>query len=547
MEWKSELISVNKDNSHSWVRISHGLNKLVPDLIDKKHDDDEQETSEMQSEEFALKTNALAFASRSKAKAKPRRRTSASSSSRTVPICERSWTVVESGTYSHIASPVSKRLSTLLRHGHPTSRRRWCDWIPEIKRLSSVRIWELSTLVWRNVEEQNARKRRPQEKISILYWLVRTRNSVSSSSPKSFKTQSHWSFCTGQCIDSEKFLRVHVSYWMCGQFTLHHKFRINTGRTKFGQGKTDGILYSRESYEQGTQRSVWYWLCCTTSCMVKAENVETTPRHGVLGRYTTCSTEKDLGSIKQDRRQSSFTTLIVSRKLLWWTLEKSCTKKYLCHLGLLQRFPWNMIGWKNWIQKLLEAWATSRFVQSGDRKRCRVWSRRHKLKNGETCGWTTIQPELCASVCWTCRQRQRQRRRRRRRSNKNGETRVWTTNRFVHSARGNRHWLQSTKIVTCNCETSRKIPRSRAVKKIESHHHREAFRADLQQKNVYKPFSNNSKALIREMGNVELFELCETAHKVQCSQCLFYWIKELRAAPSDSSWLKANPEESLTN
>ena len=27
--------SVNKDNSHSWVRISHGLNKLVKDLIDR--------------------------------------------------------------------------------------------------------------------------------------------------------------------------------------------------------------------------------------------------------------------------------------------------------------------------------------------------------------------------------------------------------------------------------------------------------------------------------------------------------------------------------
>ena len=41
--------SVNKDNSHSWVRISHGLNKLVTDL------DNEQETSEMQFEECALK------------------------------------------------------------------------------------------------------------------------------------------------------------------------------------------------------------------------------------------------------------------------------------------------------------------------------------------------------------------------------------------------------------------------------------------------------------------------------------------------------------
>ena len=61
------------------------------------------------------------------------------------------------------------------------------------------------------------------------------------------------------------------------------------------------------------------------------------------------------------------------------------------------------------------------------------------------------------------------------------------------------------------------------VKKIESHPHREALPADLQQNNVYNPISNNLKAMIRELGNVELFELCETIPKVQCSQCLLYW------------------------
>ena len=61
------------------------------------------------------------------------------------------------------------------------------------------------------------------------------------------------------------------------------------------------------------------------------------------------------------------------------------------------------------------------------------------------------------------------------------------------------------------------------VKKIESRRHREALQADLQQNNVYNPFSNNSKAMIRELGNVELFELCETFPKVQCSHCLLYW------------------------
>ena len=48
------------------------------------------------------------------------------------------------------------------------------------------------------------------------------------------------------------------------------------------------------------------------------------------------------------------------------------------------------------------------------------------------------------------------------------------------------------------------------VKKIESHPHREALQADLQQNNVHNPCSKNSEAMIRELGNVELFELCET-------------------------------------
>ena len=61
------------------------------------------------------------------------------------------------------------------------------------------------------------------------------------------------------------------------------------------------------------------------------------------------------------------------------------------------------------------------------------------------------------------------------------------------------------------------------VKKIESHPHREALQADLQQNNTYNPFSEESKVMIREIGNVELIELFETIPKVQCSECLLYW------------------------
>ena len=113
------------------VEIRIGLNKFVSDLSNEeyditdlsnnKEDHNEQETSQMKFEKFALKTNVLAFASRSKAKAKP----PACSSTRTLPIGERSWSDVEPGTYSHVAFSVSKRLSTLFRHGDPLREEDW--------------------------------------------------------------------------------------------------------------------------------------------------------------------------------------------------------------------------------------------------------------------------------------------------------------------------------------------------------------------------------------------------------------------------------------
>ena len=115
---ENRIESVNKDNSHSWVRISDGLNKLVTNLRNKEYDDNEQETSEMKSEDFAMKTNVLAFASRPKTKARPRRPTSSCSSATTLPICERRWTDIEPGTQSDQTCPVAKRFNTLLRHGH---------------------------------------------------------------------------------------------------------------------------------------------------------------------------------------------------------------------------------------------------------------------------------------------------------------------------------------------------------------------------------------------------------------------------------------------
>ena len=90
---------------------------MVTNLNSKDQDDNEQETSEMQFEDHALKLNASEFASRSKAKAKPQRRDSASSSTRTIPLGERTWTDIEPQKYPLSNYPVSKKLINLLRHG----------------------------------------------------------------------------------------------------------------------------------------------------------------------------------------------------------------------------------------------------------------------------------------------------------------------------------------------------------------------------------------------------------------------------------------------
>ena len=59
------------------------------------------------------------------------------------------------------------------------------------------------------------------------------------------------------------------------------------------------------------------------------------------------------------------------------------------------------------------------------------------------------------------------------------------------------------------------VKKDRKIIAIEKH-----FMLTCSSNNVYNPFSKNSKATIRELGNVELFELCETFPKVQCSHCL---------------------------
>ena len=61
------------------------------------------------------------------------------------------------------------------------------------------------------------------------------------------------------------------------------------------------------------------------------------------------------------------------------------------------------------------------------------------------------------------------------------------------------------------------------IHKIENHPNRHALQRDLQRSKLFNPFSQESKQMIHEVGNVELCELFDMEPKAQCGVCLSYW------------------------
>ena len=164
--------SVNKDNSHSWVRISHGLNKMVTDLIDKEDHDNEQETSEMKFEEFAWKTNVLAFASRSKAQSKT---TKTYSCLLIHKNCTYLWKILDwcrARNLFEYRFPSVKTTEYSFSSWSSTSRRRWSDWILEIKRIvfgTSLRILDIGLMKCGRVEWHEAEVTRKDFNIALTH------------------------------------------------------------------------------------------------------------------------------------------------------------------------------------------------------------------------------------------------------------------------------------------------------------------------------------------------------------------------------------------
>ena len=61
------------------------------------------------------------------------------------------------------------------------------------------------------------------------------------------------------------------------------------------------------------------------------------------------------------------------------------------------------------------------------------------------------------------------------------------------------------------------------IQKIENHPNRHALQRDLQQSQSFNPFSQESKEMIHEVGNIDFCELLDIKPKAQCKVCLSYW------------------------
>ena len=108
--------SVNRDDSHSWVRISYGTVKYVTDSTE----DNTENTADPQEEQIP-QTSTSVVAARSKAKAKPQPRGLVGTTATIPPIHERRWIDIEPSEQDLDSCDLSKKVINL-RHNQTLHR-----------------------------------------------------------------------------------------------------------------------------------------------------------------------------------------------------------------------------------------------------------------------------------------------------------------------------------------------------------------------------------------------------------------------------------------
>ena len=195
----------------------------------------------MQFEDFALKSNARAFASRSKAKAKPQRRTCSSLSTKTIPIGERTWTDIEPQDYSPTDYSMSEKLINHLRHG---SLSRKDD--------GAIEFWKIKDYFqnpfiglfekWKSIMARGGGNKKIFQHCIDSSGEILYLRALQGHSGRNLIYPSLQDNVLIPDDSSSAFITL-----MCNQFTFHHQFRIDTGRSTFEQ-QTDSILSACESF-----------------------------------------------------------------------------------------------------------------------------------------------------------------------------------------------------------------------------------------------------------------------------------------------------------
>ena len=186
------ILSLSENNTHSWVRISHGSNNFV---MDPKRND--TEVPEDQPEEQAIQLNGKNGACRSKEKAKPQRSELVDKSPSIIPMNARNWIDIEPESHSLSAYEVSKKIIHLLRQQEQWEENGAVPFL-ENKTTYSESICTNSLLVRQSMGSMLGSRRRSKMEISVLHWCFRN-NSFFPSSSRTYRTKSYWSFIAGQC------------------------------------------------------------------------------------------------------------------------------------------------------------------------------------------------------------------------------------------------------------------------------------------------------------------------------------------------------------
>ena len=390
---------------------------------------------------------------------------------------------------------------------------------------------------------------------------------------------------------------------MCNQFTFHHQFGIDTWRSNLNNRQTVFFL-PVDPMDKNHKDPDTIDLNAPRHAQLHAQSMEENIRTQCIGSTSILLWEKDWSSIRLDRTQSFFTKhfqLIVFRKLLGWKLEKSYTRKYTCHLGLHQRSPWNMTGWKNWVQKMLNDQKDKLCNSLKVPNRTNQIQTQIMIERGNPLSEATQEPRKVEEKRLVPRRSKHVLFMKKllnmieRWHPLSAVTQITSQEppKHVHLMTARVSTLKWNMIERCNpllkhthtenvpegsqtrsChesisfnvgdETIRDrmgqpvvnhdessheqtmlnevnmdfripgLPHSvvkhaassrvrELVKKIENHPDRHALQQDLRQNKAYNPFSAESKRMIQDVGNVELFELFETDPKTQCKACLSYW------------------------